>query len=104
MIEGVGSSQQNIKLPLDGHVAHCEGRSLSPAGKRQPLWDMAYEAEAVHSSYPLEQAHPTGHTPAAFISSAVLGEPDIDVTAAADSIALHALRLLRNPAYAQLTY
>lgn len=59
---------------------------------------MAYEAEAVHSSYPPEQAQSTGHTPAAFISSAVLGEPDIDVTAAADSIALHALRLLRNPA------
>ena len=59
---------------------------------------MAYEAEAVHSSYPPEQAHTNGHIPAALISSAVLDENDIDITAIADSIALHALRLLRNPA------
>lgn len=67
------------------------------AGKVQPLQDITHEAEAAHSSYPPEQAPQQVTAPGNLTSIALLGDPDVDVTAAADSIALHALKLLRDP-------
>lgn len=65
------------------------------AGQPQPLQDMSHEAEAMHSSYPPKQALPSQTGLASFPLLS-----DVDITAAAHSIAIHALKLLRDPLYA----
>ena len=76
------------------NAASCDS-SVIVAGGPQPLQDISHEAEAMHSSYPPEQSLPKQTRLA---SLALLD--DVDITAAAHSIAMHVLKLLRDPMYA----
>ena len=108
LIDSVKVSVSIFKLATHGRclLAHrtnmvmchitCTTRWLS-AGKPQPLQDVSRESEAMHSSYPPEQSLPDQTLLGQLSSIALLGESHLDVTAAAHDIAMHTLKLLRDP-------